>query len=264
MKCASKSGNVVNAFVADRDQLLCQLMVKALSESAKGITIRGFATDPTRLLSGLEEKPVDIVILGSDLGGRPGAGFHTLRQLRVTHPRTRVIVLLDSAARAGVIEAFRAGATAVFLRDEPFEMLCKCIHAVYAGQVWASSEQLHFLVEALTESQVGQIKTHNGECLLTKREQELVDWVAEALTNREISRKMGLTEHTVRNYLFRIFNKLGTSNRLELALYVLKEKGLSRLPPALGTPNACLDTKATDHLRIATAALPKPAFRKGN
>jgi len=53
----------------------------------------------------------------------------------------------------------------------------------------------------------------------------LVRLVAEGLTNRDISRQLGLTEHTVRNYLFRIFNKLGTSNRLELALYVIKQRG---------------------------------------
>jgi len=68
------------------------------------------------------------------------------------------------------------------------------------------------------------IKGTNGTKLLTKREEELVHLVAEGLTNRDISRQLSLTEHTVRNYLFRIFNKLGTSNRLELALYVIKQK----------------------------------------
>src|SRR4029077_20364256 len=60
--------------------------------------------------------------------------------------------------------------------------------------------------------------------LLTKREEEVVQLVAEGLTNRDISHQLTLREHTVRNYLFRIFNKLGTSNRLELALYVLKQR----------------------------------------
>jgi|SRR5215831_3047558 len=114
-------------------------------------------------------------------------------------------------------------------RDEAFEMLRKCIHAVYEGQVWASSEQLHFVVEALASGNSGQ--TGNMQNLLTGREQEMVNCVAEGLTNRQISQQMGITEHTVRNYLFRIFNKLGTSNRLELALYVLKEKekGMSQV-----------------------------------
>src|SRR5258708_5522165 len=124
-----------------------------------------------------------------------------------------------------VVEGFRAGADGVFSRGESFEMLCKCIRAVGGGQIWANLSQQRFIIEALAMGQPQPIKGANGANLLTKREDELVRLVAEGLTNREISRQLGLTEHTVRNYLFRIFNKLGTSNRLELALYVIKQRG---------------------------------------
>ena len=222
MKRATKPGDVIDVFVADCDPMLCQLMAKAISKCGQGIAIRGFATDPAEFLAGLAGKTVDVVIIGTDLGGRPGTGFLTLQKLRVSHPQTRVIMLLGPPLRADVIEAFRAGADGIFSRDETFEMLCKCIHAVYKGQVWASSEQLHFIVEALASG--GSEPTSNTQKLLTQREQEMANWVTEGLTNRQISRRMGVTEHTVRNYLIRIFNKLGTSNRLGLALYVLKER----------------------------------------
>jgi len=103
-------------------------------------------------------------------------------------------------------------------------MLCKCIRAVDGGQIWADRNQQRFIIEALAMAQPQPIKGANGTNLLTKREDELVRLVAEGLSNRDISRRLGLTEHTVRNYLFRIFNKLGTSNRLELALYVIKQR----------------------------------------
>jgi DNA-binding NarL/FixJ family response regulator len=103
-------------------------------------------------------------------------------------------------------------------------MLYKCSYAVYEGQVWASSEEVRFIIEAMTQGEKSLIKNANGTRLLTKREEELVQLVAEGRTNRDISLHLTLREHTVRNYLFRIFNKLGTSNRLELALYVLKQK----------------------------------------
>jgi len=92
------------------------------------------------------------------------------------------------------------------------------------GQIWASSEELRFIIEAMAQGEKPLIKNANGTRLLTKREEELVQLVAEDLTNRDISRQLTLREHTVRNYLFRIFNKLGTSNRLELALYVLNKE----------------------------------------
>jgi len=111
-----------------------------------------------------------------------------------------------------VVEGFRAGADGVFSRAETFEMLCKCIRTVGGGQIWANVSQQRFIIEALASGQPHPIKGANGTNLLTKRENEVVRLVAEGLTNRGISRQMGLTEHTVRNYLFRIFNKLGTSN----------------------------------------------------
>jgi two-component system nitrate/nitrite response regulator NarL len=103
-------------------------------------------------------------------------------------------------------------------------MLCKCIRAVCDGQIWARSELLRYVIEALAKDEPQPIKGANGTHLLTKREEELVQLAAEAPTNRDIARQLNLTEHTVRNYLLLIFNKLGTSNRLELALYVIKQR----------------------------------------
>ena len=147
-----------------------------------------------------------------------------VREVRASHPNTRIIVLVDSPERALVVEGFRAGADGVFSRDKPFDILCNCIRAVAAGQIWADFNQQRFIIEALAIGQPQPIKAASGAHLLTKREEELVQLVAEGLTNRDIARQLGLTEHTVRNYLFRIFNKLGTSNRLELALYVIKQR----------------------------------------
>jgi two-component system nitrate/nitrite response regulator NarL len=87
------------------------------------------------------------------------------------------------------------------------------------------------LVETLTNTPAPMITDAQGASLLTKREQSLVQLVAEGRTNRDIARELGLSEHTVRNYLFRIFNKLGTSNRLELALYAINHRETQREEP---------------------------------
>jgi DNA-binding NarL/FixJ family response regulator len=201
----------------------CQLLVRALQQSRPPIRVVGYATESAELLKGLGENPSDVAIISSDLRDGPGVGVRVAREVRVSYPHIRIIVLVDFPERALVIEGFRAGADGVFSRDESFEMLCKCIRAVCAGQIWASSEQLRFVIEAMAENKPQPIKGASGTKLLTKREEELVQLVAEGLTNRDISRQLSLTEHTVRNYLFRIFNKLGISNRLELALYVIKQ-----------------------------------------
>jgi len=95
---------------------------------------------------------------------------------------------------------------------------------VHQGQVWARSTELRFLIDALRPTQPVKSIGLRGSGLLTKREEGVVHLVAEGLTNRDISHQLNLSEHTVRNYLFRIFNKVGTSNRLELALYAIDRR----------------------------------------
>ena len=225
MKTISKSGEPVRVFVGDANAMACQLMVRALEQSREPIVVAGSASDPVQILKGLRENPSDVAIIGADLKNGPMTGLGVVKEARAAFPHTRIILLVDSPERALVVEGFRAGADGVFSRAETFEMLCKCIRAVGGGQVWANVNQQRFIIEALAAGGPQPIKGASGANLLTKREEELVRFVAEGLTNRDIARQLGLTEHTVRNYLFRIFNKLGTSNRLELALYVIKQTG---------------------------------------
>ena len=222
MKTTMKSGERIRVFVADANAMACQLMVRALEQSREPFEVVGSASDPAEILKRLGENPSDVAIISADLEN--GAGLGVVNEVRTSYPHTHIIVLADSPERALVVEGFRAGADGVFSRAEAFEMLCRCIRAVHDGQIWADRNQQRFIIEALAMGQRQPIKGANGANLLTKREDELVRLVAEGLSNREISRRLGLTEHTVRNYLFRIFNKLGTSNRLELALYVIKQR----------------------------------------
>jgi len=221
------SGKPVIVFIADSSALECQLMVRALQQSGKPIKVVGCAMESVEIPKELGRSSPNVAIISADLRDGRRAGVQILRQVRECYPHLRIIVLIESPERAVVVEAFRAGADGVFSRLEPFEMLCKCINAVWGGQIWASSEEVRFVIEAI-QNGARPIKNANGTRLLTKREEELVQLVAEGLTNRDISRQLSLREHTVRNYLFRVFNKLGTSNRLELALYVLKQRGENR------------------------------------
>jgi DNA-binding NarL/FixJ family response regulator len=95
---------------------------------------------------------------------------------------------------------------------------------VHQGQIWVRAEELHFLVDALVESASPQMLNTKGVALLTKQEQGVVRLVAKGMTNRDIACQLSLSENTVKNYMFRVFDKLGTSNRTELALYAVHQK----------------------------------------
>jgi DNA-binding NarL/FixJ family response regulator len=222
-----ESESVAKVFIADTSRMRCQLIAEALRRRHYRARVVGYATDSTEVRTRLAENPVHVLILSSQLKDSVTAGFNLARAVRTSHPETRVVMMLDSMEMPMVIEAFRAGAVGILSWEEPFEVMCKCIRAVHLGQVWANSKELLFALDVLAQNAPSQTvpeKESKVPSSLTNREETIVRLVTEGLTNREISRKLNLSEHTVRNYLFRIFNKVGTSSRLELALYALSHR----------------------------------------
>jgi two-component system nitrate/nitrite response regulator NarL len=228
----SRPLHTIRVALADASRMKSQLMVTALQRIRHRIAVVGSVVDSSGLCQLLEESRAHVAVIGSDLKDGPVSGFEAVKRVRSSCPSVRSIMILDSCVPTMVVEAFRAGTHGVLSRDDSFEVLCKCIHAVHEGQVWANSKQLHFILEALAKSAPSQISSTAGTRLLTQREEGLVQLVSQGLTNREISKELKLSEHTVRNYLFRIFNKLGTSNRLELALYKIHRTGSAPILPA--------------------------------
>jgi DNA-binding NarL/FixJ family response regulator len=227
-KSAGRAGTV-KVFIADGSQLSCQLIAAAVRRGRYRTRVVGYATDAAGIREGLEKYEADVAVIGARLEEQALAGFDITREIVASRSKPSVVIILDSNKPAMVVEAFRAGASGIFSRDQSSDLLCKCIHAVHKGQVWANSKELHFVIDALGPALAAKSISLRGTGLLTKREEGVVHLVAEGMTNRDISQELKLSEHTVRNYLFRIFNKVGTSNRLELALYAIdRREGLEQ------------------------------------
>src|ERR1700674_1946273 len=214
----------IGVIIATPSRMHCQLMATALRRSRYRIDVVCSVTESQEALQALKEKQPDIAVIGSNLRDGPLAGFKVLRELQACRSKSKTIMLIDSSERDIVIESFRRGAHGVISRDELFETLCECVRAVQQGQIWVRADEFHFLVDALVESIPPRILDAKGVALLTKQQEVVVRLVAEGLTNRDIGRQLNLSENTVRNYMFRIFDKLGTSNRVELALYAVQQK----------------------------------------
>src|SRR5439155_4246730 len=142
------------------------------------------------------------------------------------------------------------------------KLLGKCILCVHQGQVWASSDELLYLLAAVAQPVPMRFTSVTGNSLLSARELDVVRCVAEGLSNREIASRLTLREHTVKNYLFRIFDKLGVSSRVEVVLYALSgRKDIAR--PATGATGhvgvsglrlAGQSSRATANIRLAASS----------
>ncbi len=218
--------NAIGVLVADSNQMQCQLLVSALRRRAE-FRVSSCSVDMDAILSAVAASHVQVAILNPGHASDSWPDLTIVRRLHLAHPEVAKILLLDTHDRGAVVNAFRSGAKGLFcISDYPFRLLCKCIQSVHHGQVWANSQQLQYLIEVVT--QVPSLRTVNahGIKLLTPREEQVVALVADGLSNREVAHELCLSEHTVKKYLFRIFDKLGISSRVELVLYALSHGAL--------------------------------------
>jgi len=213
---------VIDLLIADDNPMDCQLLKSALTRSRLPFRVVACAVSQGEIIRFVKSHSPDIALISESLQDGPLTGFGVLSELHTSFPKISVIVLLTSASDDLIIDAFRAGAKGVFCRAEPLQALCKCINAVHQGQIWANSKQLRLVLDAFAGAAPLHLANSQGRVLLTKREIDVVKLVAEGHTNRDVAQKLGLTEHTVSNYLFRIYEKLGISSRVELVLYSLK------------------------------------------
>jgi two-component system, NarL family, nitrate/nitrite response regulator NarL len=210
----------IRVLAADSTPMSSQLLAQALAQNTQ-FQVTGIEPKAASILAAVADEKPNVVLMSSVLE-ESSTGFDLIRRVCSTRPETRVVMLMDTSKRSAVVEAFRSGAHGVFSRTESPKLLAKCICSVHQGQVWANSAELRFLLEALCESEPSNTIEAGKEAILSKREQDVVRCVAEGLSNREIASRLGLTEHTVKNYLFRIFDKLGVSSRVEVVLYAFR------------------------------------------
>lgn len=213
--------SAITVLVAESSLLNCELLESALRRKSRSVTVVASTIESGRALAQIEKHKPDVVLISAQLKSGPLDGYRLLAQLRSLPAPPRAILLLASRDRDLVVDAFRCGAHGVIFRDESIGILGRCIRAVHGGQIWANSEQLSYLLDALCLSVPLNFREGARLDMLSKRQEQIVQLVAQGLTNRDVATHLGLSEHTVRNYIFEIFNRLGVSTRVELVRYYL-------------------------------------------
>lgn len=177
-------------------------------------------------------------------------GLDVLRSLRSEHGQIRSIMLMENSDPFNVVESFRLGAKAVFsMATSGHDLLSRCIHAVHQGQIWANVQEIHWVMDALQSIDFASAPpslARSRKLLefekLSKREVDVVSLLADGLSNRDIARSLNLSENTIKNYLFRIFDKVGVSSRTELLLQAYRLSPRDRTQNGGDRPRLGVDT----------------------
>jgi DNA-binding NarL/FixJ family response regulator len=219
----------------------CQLVSDAIQRHGH-FRVIGHVTSSTEVVAAVRDAQPDVAVISARLQDGTSAGLWALQGLRALHARSRIVMLLDKDERQTVVEAFLNGSRGIFCRMGSSGDLRKCIRSIHNGEIWISNTQIEYVVDALVQAPGLRMSRGTGENTLSKRELEIARLVATGLSNLEVSDKLGLSRHTVKNYLFRIFEKLGISTRIELVLFILSQAPQSEttddLTPALAEESA--------------------------
>jgi len=218
----------IHVLILDGSYMGCQLLADAVRRDHRFHVIKSTASCADFLEATASDR-IDVALISTNLAESPTRAFEVVRELSASRPGVRAVVLLGSSEREQVLQAFQAGARGVLSRSQSLKVLCRCIRSVHAGQIWANSQELAQVLEGLSRAPQVGFAQRGDLALLSKRHRDVVQCVAEGLTNREISQRLNLTEHTVKNYLAVIFEKLGVSRRVELVFRALAPPSATQL-----------------------------------
>jgi DNA-binding NarL/FixJ family response regulator len=218
----------IRIVIAD-DHPIFRKGLRWLLEAEPGFIVVGEAGDGEEAVRLARSAHTDILLL--DLAMPALSGMAALAELAAAPPPVRTIVLTASIEKGEIVKALQLGASGVVLKSSAPELLLKSIRSVMAGQHWIGRESVSDLVAALRAYMVSPDEKPARERFgLTPRELEITSAVVAGFSNREIARKFVLSEDTVKHHLTNIFNKVGASNRLELALFAVHHRLLDDDP----------------------------------
>ena len=189
------------------------------------IQIVGEASDGREALQIVQETEPDVVIL--DLRMPTLDGLSALQAIQQFNKKSRVIILTASEDKNEFVQAMKLGCSGIVLKQTAPELIVKSIRKVHAGEIWLDSHTTAAVMRQFSSpgDVIGGAGKSRERSPLSQREREIVGLVAQGYKNKEMAEKMFISEQTVKNHLHNIFDKLGVSDRLELALYAI-HKGL--------------------------------------
>ena len=209
----------IRVFLIDDNVLYRDSAVAVLSPE-KDIEVVGQGSSVEQAKPRLAECKPDVVLCELALPGR--AALNLLREVPSLSPASRTIAISDDAAEADIVEAMRLGARGFLDKQCPVALFRKCIRKVHAGEIWLNGRLTEAVLRSFASRQApGQL---GGEAKLSRREMEVIQLVTQGCKNRDIARKLFISEKTVKNHLSAVFRKLGVADRLELTRYALERR----------------------------------------
>ncbi|MES2221015.1 MAG: response regulator transcription factor [Acidobacteriota bacterium] len=197
------------------------------------------------LLAALERYPSDIVLLD---GGMISGQAEAIPDMLKRAPNAKLIVQVSENSETFIVDLYRRGVRGVISRSISPDLLIRCVRKIADGETWIDNQSVSWVIEAY-RTEANNLTNPKLQPRLSPKELSIIGCVTQGMRNKEIAYKIGTTEQVVKNYLRKIYDKLGVSDRLELALYCLHHQLLKQPSVNTGTGKATVQEINVGRLR---------------
>ncbi len=215
----------IRVLIADGHPIVLEGLRKVFANHPV-IEVIGEATDGVDAIEKAVLLEPDVVLMELKLPRVDG--LTVLRSIQTKAPKAKIILFAAPDSREEFVEAMKLGCSGILHKDVPTALIEKSVLKVYAGEIWLDSNTTAAVMRKFSTSAemgasggIANGKTPRERAQLSQREREIIILIAQGYKNKEIAEKMFITEQTVKNHLHNVFDKLGVSDRLELALYAI-------------------------------------------
>ena len=213
---------MIRILIADNHPIVREGLSTVL-RAEPDMAIVGEAADGAEALELIETNDPDVVLMELRLPRMEG--LVVLRNLAARARRAKVLLFTGSEDREEFVEAMKLGCAGILMKSSAPGLIAKSIRKVYEGEIWLDANTTAAVIRQFAmpvdATVPGDGKHPRGRAQLSQREREIIVLIAQGYKNKEIAEKMFITEQTVKNHLHNVFDKLGVSDRLELALYAI-------------------------------------------
>jgi DNA-binding NarL/FixJ family response regulator len=210
---------VVRIILAD-SQAIYRVGIRKIFALEDDLRVVAQADSMENLRAAIDRYPTDVVLLeGALLTGSPNAIPDILRAA----PDIKLIIQAVTADEAHTVELYRKGVRGIISRSISPDLLVRCVRRIAAGETWIDNQSVNWVIEAY-RAQAAALVSPKTQPRLSPKEMAIITCITQGKRNKEIAFQLGTTEQVIKNYLRKIYDKLGVSDRLELALYCLHNK----------------------------------------
>ena len=222
------TGQFVRVIVADT-QAIFRAGLRKIFALEDDIRVVGQAETLAQAQSAVKKFSSDVVIFEAALSPNP---VEAVADLLRQNPQMRIVVVTPGADEEMTLDLFRRGAHGIVSREVEPELFVECLRKVAGGDTWLDSQGIHWVMNAF-RNQNSRPSGSRPKVQLTPKETLIVSCVTQGMKNKEIALRVGTTEQVVKNYLRKVYDKLGVADRLELALYCLNHHVVdnTKVPP---------------------------------